>query len=614
MATNDRFHHNRIENTALPYISNASITEQRPHYVSGSKNTLGSIRGWLELRPSFPIYTSDTYGTSVISRWFTWQRWDGSFYLMICVTNASAVTSKVYKQKIGTDATFQLIHTDSTTSESFDFVEANNFVFFGDGVDMKKYDGTTVTNWGINPQPASVPTTASGGAGNVPGSIGHRYIYAYGVSATGYISDVSDPSVVVTTPLQTWTVTGARCTDTQCDKVHIYRTEDGGSVYLELSNSPINNPGAGTWSIVDNDADTSLQQSSPAPFPGVNDKPPALKGFRFFAGRIWGFKNDTVYFSTFEECTTSVPEECWGQPLTNSRSFGSQVFGLGKTPDFLLVFTTRGIYRIGGDSLNTFTYSQLSANMGVRNRACIADFDDKVAWLDFSNTIQVTDGYSIAKDDLSLPIRPDIEAIDHSLASLVAFSTGKLKWLVLGDGGANRLRVYDISLGQWNTPWELARTVRSVGVGQTAAGTIKLFCGAFSNDLLTMYPLVLDTTTFQDGGGFSYDAKIYTNLMQVNRDNPTSVGVLEYIGVERNAIALTDVSRLTDEDYTTGSYTSIFANESAPANRTNGTNLVEKWYWSNTPAAQRVSGYLQWAATGTKFIMYTLDLIYRKVN
>jgi hypothetical protein len=276
---NDQFNHNRIENTALPYISNASITEARPHLVDNSTNTYGSIRGWLERRPGFSTYTADTFGVNTkLLRWFTWQRWNSSFYVMLSVVDAVAVTSKVYKQKVGTDATFVLIHTDSTSAEPFDYVESNNFVFFGNGTDMKKYDGTTVTNWGITP-PVSVPTTANAGAGNVPATIGHKYIYSYGVSATGYVSDVSDPSLVITTPSRQWTVTGAKCPDTQCDKIHIYRTEDGGSVYLELSNSPIANPGGATWSITDNDADASLQQSSPAPFPGVNAPLPHSKAF-----------------------------------------------------------------------------------------------------------------------------------------------------------------------------------------------------------------------------------------------------------------------------------------------------------------------------------------------
>ncbi len=160
---NDLYHHLRLEAAALPYITNASIVESRPHWVTGSHDTLTSIRNWTERRPGFPVYTADAFAsTTSIQNWFTWKRWGSSFYLMICVVDTTAGTSKVYKQKIGTDATFVLIHTCSTSSEVFDFVEANNFVFFGNGVDMKKYDGTTVTNWGST-GPASVPTATNAG-------------------------------------------------------------------------------------------------------------------------------------------------------------------------------------------------------------------------------------------------------------------------------------------------------------------------------------------------------------------------------------------------------------------------------------------------------------------
>lgn len=602
MSENDKFQHNKTENTALPYISNASIVEARPHWVSGSHDAIASTRGWMERRPGFSAYTADTFGPS---RYFTWQRWDGAFYVMASVVNVGAVTSKVYKQKVGTDAAFVLLFTDSTTSEPFDYVEANNHAYFGNGAYMKKYDGTTLTNWGIVP-PASVPTTSNAAVGVVPATIGHRYVYAYGVNASEYLSDVSDPSVAITTTDRQWDVSGPFCPDTQCDKVHIYRTEDGGSVYLELSNSPIANPGSGTWTIRDNDDDTALQQSAPAPLPGINAPPPLLKGFRFFAGRIWGFVGDSVRFSTFEENTSSVPEECFGQTLTNSRSYGAQVFGVGVTPDALVIFTGRGIFKIGGDSLNTFTYSTLSRVMGVRTRTCVAEFGDKLTWLDLSNTIQMTDGYTIATDDLSLPIRPDIASIDHSQASLVSYSTGLYRWLVLCDGGAERLRVFDLSMKQWSPPWNI-EDATMVGVGQTAAGTVKLFLSRDGK------PLAVNHSNYQDDGT-AYEAELQTNLYPINKANPTSVSVLEYVATERNGIELSDVAQLTDEDYTTGTYTSLFVNEEDPPNRTPGTDLVEKWYWSNSVTAQRVSAFLKWSAANTKFVLYALDLAYRRVN
>ncbi len=603
MSDNDRYKHNRIESTALPYVSNASITEARPHWVDGSHDTLASIRGWTERRPGFTAFTADNYAIP-ITRWYTWQKWDGSFFVMISSNNGAGST-QIYKLKVGTDATFQSIATVGSTGP-FDFVEANNNVYMGDGDSTLRYDGTNSFQWGVVGPGTSVPTTSNASSGLVPATISHKYIYAYGVSATGYISDVSGPSVAITTPLRQWDITGARSIDTQVDLVHIYRTEDGGSVYLEIPASPIANPGSGAWTVRDNAADTSLLQSSPAPFPGVNSPPPKLKGLKFWNGRIWGFKEDSVYFSTYEECTTSVPTECFGTKLTNSFSFGAQVLGLGVTPDFLVVFTTRGIHKIGGDSLNTFTRSTLSKVMGVRNHMAIAEYDDHLSWLDISNTIQSTDGYTIAKDDISLPIRPDIASIDHSQAQLTAYTTGTYRWLVLCDGGAQKLRVFDINMSQWNPPWNVSN-IHSVYSGQTAAGTVQLFLGRNNK------PLVLDTTLNRDES-VAFTAELYTNLFSINKENPTSSGVMQYVSVERNAVELADVAYLTDEDYRTGTYTSIFANETDASNRTPGTDLVEKWYGANTPSAQRVSAYFKWDAENSRFVIYALDITYQRQN
>ncbi len=606
MAVNDRFRHVRIDKTNLPYVTNVSVTESRPHWLSGSTNTLAHIRGWMERRPGFALYATNTFATAP-GPFFTWQRWDGSFFIMTSALDGMGNTI-IYKLKVGTDTTFQGVSTVGGAA-LFDFVEANNKVYYANGIASAWYDGTNQRGWGADGPGTNIPSAADAGSGNVPALIGHRYIYAYGDSTTGYISDVSNPSNPITTPSRIWTVTGTKSIEAQIDKVHVYRTEDGGNVYLELPDSPVTNTGGGTWSITDNYPDAQLVQSSPAPFPGVNAPAPfgpPLQGFRFYAGRIWGFKQDKVFFTTYEENTTSIPVECWGQPLTNSFSFGSQVMGLGLTTDFLIVFTTRGIYRIGGDSLNTFTRSTLARNMGLRNKRCVAEYDGRCAWLDISNTIQSTDGYSIAADDISLPIRPDIAAIDHSLASMAFYATGTNRWIVLSDGGAGKLRVFDMNLNQWNSPWPVA-SCGIVGAGQTAAGTFVLFLA------IGVRACYLTPATYTDLD-VAYTAGLYSHLFPVNPDNPTGTGVMQYVGTEQNNIALSDVKYLTDEDPASGTYISVVDKVTDPDSRYNGTALVEKWYWSNTPAAARVSVALSWAAAATKFILYTLDLAFRREN
>lgn len=300
MSNPDFKHTQRILDTALPYITNRTPTDPTPAYAAGS-NVMTSFKRYAERRPGFPAYTSDNFvsllgaGAKVV-RWFDWQKWDGKFFIIIAVLQGS--NSYVYKQEIGADANFVQILTSATT-EPFDFVVSHNYLFMMNGTTKKKYDGTTVTDWGYA-GPASAPTTSNAGAGNVPAAIGHTYVCAYGTSGTGYLTDISPASAAIVTPNRQWDVTIARCTNTNCDEVHFYRTEDGGGVWRELSNSPMANPGAGSATLRDNDSDDSLK-STQAPLVGVNAEPTIGFDPIFFAGRIWWIKNDTLYYTGFEE-------------------------------------------------------------------------------------------------------------------------------------------------------------------------------------------------------------------------------------------------------------------------------------------------------------------------
>ena len=139
----------------LPYISYTSPVNEAPHFVSGSQNVLASQIGYLEKRPGFSTAVESTLSTvpGIITRIFGWRRWNGSFFVMLS-TRVSGV-SKVYKLERGVDLSFTLIWT-STSATSFDFVVSDNFCFFGNGTDMRKFDGTTVSKWGTD-APATAP-------------------------------------------------------------------------------------------------------------------------------------------------------------------------------------------------------------------------------------------------------------------------------------------------------------------------------------------------------------------------------------------------------------------------------------------------------------------------
>jgi hypothetical protein len=551
---------------------------------------------------------------------------------MLVLTAPSLNQSYIYVSVGG--GGFTLLFTDATSSEPFDFVVSNNWVFFSNGNTTGKFDGTNVRNWGIT-GPAAAPAISNTGAGNVPGVIGHTYVFTFGSSATAHVSNISPTSTVTSATNRQWTVTGARSTDPQVDQIHVYRTEDGGQIFYELDNSPIANPGVGTWSIVDNDFDgsqlsTPRLQSQLAPLINVNLPPPALKSLEFFAGRIWGIKNNRVYFSGYEEVTNGVPEESWGTQLTNSQAFGGETIGLkalgGADTGALLVFLSDHVYYFSGSSLATFRIGMLSQKRGCRNRATIAAGESEelgpfVTWLDTSSTVRLI-SITTGIRDISFDIRTDITGIDHTQASLTIHESGTFRWVVLCDGGAGVLRTFDLDRSAWMPPWPVtgATTVYS---GETGIGRFDLLLGRNNGSLVKPLSLDRTNTVFQDDSN-PYPAYLVMQLMSlVPEDRPEEVGMLEFIGVEHDSSKLQDCSYLLDEDPTVGTptYTSIFANQQVPhiratadypskSTHTSGVNLKEDWFYlRDQMGSRRAAARIDYPTTNTPFRLHSWAIV-----
>ncbi len=623
----DKLQFHDFYNPALPYFPNSSVTSPAPQFIAGS-NILTSAIPQCERRPGFPTYTTDVFpGTP--DRWFEWHDWSQNYYVMISVTTSSQ--SKVYKQKVGTDATFQLILTDSSTGV-FDFSVSNNQVFFGNGNSMKKWDGTTVTNWGITAP--SVVVTVTPGAGSLSPSVGYQWVICWGNSSTGHISSPS-PLGSVSGPQTTkqFVLTGNATTDTQVDQVHIFRTVDGGSVFWEHPSSPIS---YATWiasGFTDNTVDATpaaptgvgAYGSQTAPLQHQNDPPTASFQPVYFAGRFWTFKNDTLGFSNYEEQIDGVAVESFSN--ANTRRFGRQINALVVCGQFLLIYASGAIYRIYGDSLTTFHQDTLAIGKGCTSRTLVWSFGTfgnpgttqpsltLVAWLDTSNTVWLTDGQSLT--EIGFPIRSDIASIVQSSAAITAHNNGPFHWVVIMDGGAARLRVYDLDTQQWMPPWAIVvsagtAAMTSIFSGETAAGAFKLFLGS------DKIPLAMSPTTYLDNGN-TYPASLTLGLSSVvspgSLQGPAGIakyGILDHVSLETNSIPAATVSYLTDEDPFTGSFIQTGTAVPSP-NRTQGVNLLENWYYARTPAARRVSIAVTWSAASTDFKLYGLYIAYEQI-
>src|SRR6266851_4947058 len=113
MAQESQLAHRVLSNLALPYITNISPASTEPRYTSGSTDILTSINGYAERRPGFaasvePVPTA----FHNLQRLFTWDRFDGTFFVMFCDINTSGF-AQVFKMQVGLDPSAISIYTDT---------------------------------------------------------------------------------------------------------------------------------------------------------------------------------------------------------------------------------------------------------------------------------------------------------------------------------------------------------------------------------------------------------------------------------------------------------------------------------------------------------------------
>lgn len=591
----DRFEHKTLLDTALPYISNYSLVTRQPHLIPGSLNIRCATdtavrRGGLVEFDSFVF-------PGTIKRIFSFQRIEGAstaFYIMVSVISTN--TSSVYKKKIGADLTFSHLFTDSTSNIPFDYVEASNWVYMGNDTLMRKYDGTNLWIWGIE-APGYTPTFILS-AGTLSATSGYRYVYAWGRSQTahiGAISGISANTGVFTN--QDVTLTFGSTADTQVDEIHVYRTTDGGGdIFFELPNSPM--PYSAGASLIDSATDINLS-SITAPERGVNDPPPPGHGFQWYQERIWYFKNQVLVYTGNEEIINGVTYE--SVPALNFRVMPRGISFLSAAGEFLIVGTSGTVYRISGDSLDTFRFERFLEHMGARTNATATSYSRASMWLDSSDVVRVTDGLS--QREISYDIRPDLEGINHSMAQITAHDNGVDHLLVLQDGASSRTYVYDFDSNEWQPPWTWKAT--SVYSGETSSGRYDLLVGASSGKILRY----LVGANLDDGVG--YQAIYRTNLIEVvPPDQPSRLGYLDHIAVEHDSNAFNEVRTLTDDNPITSAanYVSILATQIDAPLRVQGQDLVEHWFYSRHPTCRRVSISLEYPPTDTPARIDSLDI------
>jgi len=440
------------------------------------------------------------------------------------------------------------------------------------------------------------------------GAYGYKYRMTYGSSAINHQSSPSDTSECTGTfTAGSVTVTLTASTDPQVNRIHLYRTTDAGSdnplEMLEVSGSPFTNVSQTITDTTD-DADLGLFA---APALLRNDPPPAWKGMVSAQGRIWGFINEKVYFTGAEEISaaTGIGFECVpGGADGNYQPFDRQVNALAAMDDGIAVATAKpAIWRIQGDTLDTFRYYRVLDLRGPSNRAAVATLGGSVAWLDIADQVWL-DG-----EEIGLPIRPDLQGIDHSQAAMAFHISREFHHLYLMDGSRGRILVYDIDTKRWLPPWRVGSTLTAISSGPTTGGLVEAFIARNGSRVLRMTPSI-----FTDDG-VTYAPYMELGLFRIHKDgSPDWRGTVCHIETQTDA-TVPSIGVLVDDDPSTQPHISLTAGD--PQDRAQGISILCKRFEDDGVASrqgQRVSVRADWPSSSSDFRLYNMDIAYRAVG
>ncbi len=210
-----------------------------------------------------------------------------------------------------TPTTITTVKTKTTTQQG-SFATVQNTLYYVDGqaVDMFKWDGTTVSNWGIAAPTAAPSWTAN--SGSLSPTVGYTWAHRYTNGV--HVSTMSPPSA--NTGVQTskeYTIGVVASTDPQVTGIQIYRIDDGGTEwYLETTVANLTTLSAWTDSMGDSYVPGGINGLIVAPIAYSNNPPPSnLNLLCWYAGRLFGAVGNVSYYAAGPDTTNGVGSESW---------------------------------------------------------------------------------------------------------------------------------------------------------------------------------------------------------------------------------------------------------------------------------------------------------------
>lgn len=283
-----------------------------------------------------------------------------------------------------------------------DYLEYRNTLYFSeDGTNPKKsYNGTDFYNLGISP-PLTAPVIATSGAGPLTGT--YQYVITFYNSADGAESKPSPlTGELVCSSNQVNLSSLPISSDPQVDRKRIYRI--GG--YL-TNFTLVDDVSAAASVYVDSISDVDVEGTI-LETAYYSQAPSGIKFLTEHYGILMGAKGDSVYFTPIGK------PDAW--PDLNFIRFDSDVTGIGKLYNGILVFTYFKTYIITGTNTSSFVKNLLSDQQGCKEHKSIQYLSSgEVLWVS-NDGICATVGSDVrivSKDKLGKINLSPVNAVVH---------------------------------------------------------------------------------------------------------------------------------------------------------------------------------------------------------